>query len=141
MNKSEQNEYLKSNEITTVSLNSFSKSYYKNFVSVAENRKLIEAQNLIDYLCNKFNLPYCQVSILNSKMTTKKGDYNTLSYKIRVWNLTAKTGQIVSNKAFLDVLLHEFIHHYDIKFLGFKHSPHTSGFYKRITDLKTKLQG
>ena len=139
--------YDKSNKIDCVRLNKFSKSEYKNLLNCGEHNKerYIKGQILLNYLCDKFGVPRCLLSVPN-KPQLSKGNGKTLGryfpkvFRIEVFNLTAKTHKAVSIKSFADTLLHEFIHHYDIECLGFDASPHTSGFYKRIADLKAKLQ-
>ena len=56
-----------------------------------------------------------------------------------IFNKTAVRKNIVSIKVFADALLHEFIHYIDHEYYGFNTSPHTSGFYNRLCDLKLKL--
>lgn len=45
-----------------------------------------------------------------------------------------------SNRAFADVLLHEFMHHYDYYYLKLSDSVHSKGFSSRVRDLKEKLK-
>jgi hypothetical protein len=45
-----------------------------------------------------------------------------------------------TNRSFADVLLHEFMHHYDYYYLNLSESVHSKGFYSRIRDLKAKLK-
>lgn len=153
MNRANDKDFEKNNKIVSVKLNKFSKAELNNLLGCSDDLKdrQIKAQKLVDYLCDKFAISGAKVSVLNvaqphstnergSLKTVKFGDYNTGSHVIRVWNLTAARKQTVSIKRFSDTLLHEFIHHYDINCLGFKQSPHTSGFYKRLSDLSVKLK-
>ena len=153
MNKASEKDFEKNNKIVSVKLNKFSKVEYNNLLKSSDDLKerQVNAQKLVDYLCDKFGISPTKVSVLNvaqphstnergSLKTVKFGDYNTGSSNIRVWNLTAARKQTVSIKRFADTLLHEFIHHYDINCLKFQQSPHTSGFYKRLGDLSEKLK-
>lgn len=153
MNKASTKDFIKNNSIETVKLNKFSKVEINNLLNSGESllERQANAQKVVDYLCDKFNIPKAKVSVLPAPQphstnergalkTVKMGDYNTGSLNIRVWNLTAAKRKVVSIKGFTNTLLHEFIHHYDMRCLGFSESPHTSGFYKRLGDLSTKLK-
>lgn len=146
--------YEKSNKITTVALNKFSSKDYNAFLnadeSIADRQR--RAQTLATYLCGKFKLPNVVVKVVNRPQphsTNLKGCLSSkllgtyaVNYEvITLYNLTAVKQQVVSIKTMLDTLLHEFMHHYDHKYLKFEHSNHTAGFYKRINDLKQKLTG
>jgi hypothetical protein len=63
------------------------------------------------------------------------GDYEPATSKIRVFMRTAIKGQVVRPKAFLCTLLHEFCHHLDVRFFGWRSSYHTRGFFGRIDGL------
>lgn len=154
MQKIETN-YEKSNKIETVKLNSFDKTYYKKLLSCGDDVKVrnILAQSLVDYLCKKFNVMSVPIQVKNTyqphrtngngKMTNKTlGRYwhcGSRPIKIEIWNKTAIKQQVISNKVFIDTLLHEFIHHYDTVVLGLD-TIHSAGFYKRISDLTNKLK-
>jgi hypothetical protein len=45
-----------------------------------------------------------------------------------------------TNRSFADVLLHEFMHHYDYYYLKLSDSVHSKGFNSRVRDLKEKLK-
>jgi len=110
-----------------------------------ESDRQICSQKLIDYLCKKFKIVTIPVILGNKRPSNKNGDTHgkyvkTLSgSKIVVYNITAKTEKVVSILSFVNTLLHEFMHHYDLEYLKFSSSPHTSGFDKRINNLKLKL--
>lgn len=153
MNYSNDKDFTRNNNTVTVKLNKFSKDFSIKLLKEGENYKDREktAQELINYLCDKFKICRSKVTVLNLNQphstsdrntlkSVKMGDYNPNSHVIRVWNLTAKQGKTVSIKSFLDTLLHEFIHHYDFTVLKFNQSPHTSGFYKRLSDLSVKVK-
>ena len=153
MNKANDKDFEINNKVVTVALNKFSKVEITSLLNASTDNKdrQKKAQVLIDYLCGKFNMPKSNVNVLekNQKhtLTTRGtlksvtfGDYNTMSKEIRVWNLTAAKGQTVSINQFLNTLLHEFVHHYDMTYLKYRQSPHTSGFYKRLGDISAKLK-
>ena len=58
---------------------------------------------------------------------------------IRIYHRTAVRGQVVSATAFTNTLLHEWVHHYDFAGLGLRRSPHTSGFFTRLRQLRAQL--
>lgn len=107
------------------------------------------AQVLVDFVCEKINIPTVKVlvsessrphrtnyagSVKSQTLGQYKYAYNINAYpiSIKIWNLTAVRKQRISNKMFLGTLEHELIHHYDIFKLGMAKSPHTAGFYRRI---------
>jgi len=63
------------------------------------------------------------------------GDYNVATPMIRVWMRTAVQKRPTSFGTFFSTLCHEFCHHLDFEKFGFRHSPHTRGFYERIAVL------
>lgn len=144
--------YEKSNSISTVSLNKFSNKEYNALLntgsSISERQKV--AQSLCDYLCKKFKIKGTDVIVLNRCQPHKTGSTGNLKRKrlgsytiqtrvITLYNLTAIKKHVVSPKVFASTLLHEFMHHYDMEYLKLQHSLHTTGFYKRISDLQGKL--
>jgi hypothetical protein len=54
---------------------------------------------------------------------------------ITVWMRTAQREAVVAPRTFLRTLLHEIGHHLDMHSLGFPHSFHTRGFYRRESAL------
>lgn len=145
--------YQDSNAITAVALNRFSKTEYNAFLKASEsitNRQRL-AQNLIDYLCKKFKIESAPVRVVNrpqphvtgitGRLKSKTlGTYSVVHEVITLYNLTAVKRQVVSVKTMLGTLLHEFMHHYDMKYLKLGASIHSAGFYKRISDLEQKLK-
>lgn len=144
--------YEQSNSITEVSLKRFSKDYAGKFLasndSAAQRQR--NAQSLLDYLCDKFKMPHCTVQVHNrrqphstardGRLASKKfGNYMVMAEHINIFNLTAVQGKPVAIKTMFDTLLHEFMHHYDMTKLKLGGTPHTKGFYSRISDLKAKL--
>ena len=69
------------------------------------------------------------------------GDYTFETMLIRIWTRTAVRKQITSGGTFLSTLCHEFCHHLDCQRLGFRHSPHTRGFYERAAALYHHARG
>lgn len=145
-------EYKISNDNPQVRLNKFSGTYYKMFMECGtnyESRNKV-GQKVLDYLCDKFGIERVKLSVYNTPqlhhdwpnglMKDKTlGRYLVGRNKIEMWNLTAKAKKEVASKTFWETLLHEFMHHYDYKVLKMSKSLHCTGFYKRITDLKTKM--
>ena len=144
--------YAKSNKIETVDYCRFSKVEYKRLLQCDErllNRQLL-AQSLCDYLCGKYGIPFVNVIVTDkpqphatngSRLVRKTfGHYKPLHHVITMYNKTAVRKQVVSINTFVNTLLHEFMHHYDMTYLKLSTTPHTAGFYKRIADLKNKLE-
>jgi len=78
-------------------------------------------------------------SVKNGRLVFKQyGYYRSKSAYIYIQNLTARRGQTLAPKTFLDTLLHEWMHHYDSRKLAIR-SLHTKGFYLRLTSLKSLL--
>lgn len=142
--------YERSNSIETVDLSRFAKSYYKKLLNASEAKadRQKAASSLVDYLCNKYKINGVQVIVTDKKRPQRRERRSKVTYlgfyapdtkTIIVYNKTAVKCQTVAIKTFIDVLLHEFIHHYDFEYLKLGGSYHTAGFYKRISDLKNKL--
>ncbi len=144
--------YEKSNSIEKVNLTRFSKKEYQSILNACESIKDRQkaAQMLCDYLSDKFRISRAKVNVVNraqphstgytGKLRSKTlGTYTVQTEVITMYNLTAVKKQAVSIKVFAGTLLHEFMHHYDMKYLKLGNSLHTAGFYKRISDLESKL--
>ena len=140
--------YEKSNQIPIVALSKFRSTEYNQLLKDVNRQK--DAQSLINYLCDKFYIPHAIVKVVNtpqphatgyngSLKSKTLGTYNSGTRIITMYNITAVKKQVVSIKTFMGTLLHEFMHHYDYTFLKFNSSPHTAGFYKRISDIENKL--
>ena len=137
--------YIKSNNFLTVDYNDFSHEEYQALLhsgSKAENRKAA-AQKLIEYLCNKYEIPRCTVWVADRMRPTRRGGtYWGIYYG---WN---RVITIFNNmdfmrpcdiRTFINTLLHEFMHHYDYYYLGLRDSVHCVGFDSRVRDLRRKL--
>lgn len=147
MKNTNDKDYEKSNKIESVALNRFSKTEYQKLLQDGNRQKL--AQSLVNYLCGKFHIPSVSVFVTNTpqphstgysgKLKSKTfGFYRPILNTITIYNTTAIRKQTISIKVFADTLLHEFMHHYDTCYLKIQ-SMHTAGFYKRISDLQSKL--
>ena len=146
------NAYEKSNSIEKVALSRLSKKEYQALLSTCESIKDRQkaAQTLCDYLSDKFHISRTKVNTVNrsqphrtnsGRLRSKTlGTYNVQTEVVTMYNLTAVKKQPVSIKVFTGTLLHEFMHHYDMKYLKLDNSLHTAGFYKRISDLENKLK-
>lgn len=143
--------YEKSNSITEVALKRFRATEANDFLAAKElcSDREKRAQKLVNYLCDKFGIPSCNVIVSNKRQNhvTRNGKLIKKVYgryminlnTIEIFNLTAMTRKPVAIKTMYDTLLHEFMHHYDYTKLKLTDSPHTKGFYLRISDLKQKL--
>ncbi len=60
---------------------------------------------------------------------------------IRIWTRTAVRKQVTSFGTFLSTLWHGFCHHLDCERFGFRHTPHTRGFYERTAVLYHHARG
>ena len=144
--------YTRSNAILEVEHGKFSTPTYAALLSDDGGREQ-RSQDLLDYLCDEFNIPHVKVIVadkprkvsMGGRKTTHGfikvagyGDRNVSKY-INVYNYTAKTHKVVAIKTFTGTLLHEFMHHYDLQYLKLDKTLHTAGFYTRISDLQRKL--
>ncbi len=147
------NTYEKSNSIETVKLSHFSRKEYRAMLAATENiaDRQKRAQTLCIYLSERFKVAVPVVKVVNrvqphrtgysgSLKSKILGTYTPATQAITLYNLTAIKKQVVSIKQMTATLLHEYIHHYDVTVLKFGTSPHTAGFYKRISDLESKLK-
>lgn len=147
------NTYEKSNKNETVKLSRLSKKEYKAVLSATESisDRQKKAQMLCDYLSKRFGVPAPTVKVVNRSQPHRTGYRGTLQSKIlgtytnafkliTLYNTTAIKKQVVSIKQMAATLLHEYIHHYDYTVLKLSTSPHTKGFYMRISDLENKLK-
>jgi hypothetical protein len=69
------------------------------------------------------------------------GDYTFETQKIRVWMRTAVLGKVTSFRGLLNTLVHEFLHHLDVKLFDCPDTPHTRGFYTRLDGLYHQCLG
>jgi len=116
--------------------------------STAEERQEL-GEKLLDELSDTAQIGIIELKIadqnqhhrkVNNRVVMKRyGLYKTASASILIQNKTAVRGQTLAAKTFLDTLLHEWLHHYDIHKLKLN-SIHSKGFYLRLNDLKEKLK-
>lgn len=103
---------------------------------------------LLDALADDASIDICTLKVSDTRQYHRRqgnrvvfrqyGYYRPPSRYIYIQNFTAVRGQPLAPRAFLETLLHEWTHHYDTVVLGLN-SIHSSGFYARLNDLKTKL--
>lgn len=145
--------YEKSNSIEAVKLSRLSHKEYKAVLSATESitDRQKQAQALCAYLSARFNVATPVVRVVNRSQPHSTsyrgtlrsktfGTYAPASQVITLYNLTAIKKQVVSIKQIAATLLHEYMHHYDFTVLKLGVSPHTAGFYKRISDIENKLK-
>lgn len=138
--------YDKSNKVEQVHFTRLSHTEYNTLLKATDTTKdrAKKAKSLLDYLTAKYNIPQCALTITTRPRPCRgrgqlHGTYCPQTHTIKIYNTTAKTLKPISIGTFIDTLLHEFMHHYDHTYLKLHTSPHTAGFYKRISDLKAKL--
>lgn len=132
------------NVINKVDEEAFDTSYAKALLSCGTDyiERGMKAQELIDYLCDIFSLPKLNIVVYNYKKLGKKCGviYGFYDFRnIHIYNKIGGKAVLVSNKKFLDTLLHEFMHHYDINYLHIETRGHKEDFFNRIKDLTEKL--
>lgn len=144
--------YLRSNKITAVKFPVSAEAIalaQKIIVSQETESRQELGERLLDELSDASEIDIVELMIQDGnqyhrrrggKVVMKRyGSYRPASKSITIPNRTAVRGQIVAGKTFLDTLLHEWLHHYDILKLKLN-SIHTKGFYLRLSDLKVKLE-
>lgn len=134
----------------------FNKKFKNDIISenhtTADSRRKY-GEKLIKTVCDAFNVPVIDLKVKdlnqphrdrNGKLSRKTlGQYTfcrSTGRNIVIWNNTAKLGKTVSGKTFFNTLIHELCHHLDITLFKFSDSPHTSGFYKRISHLESMFE-
>lgn len=117
--------------------------------SAETGHRQILAAELCDALCDDAAIDIVhRVTIADARQVHKRrggrtvfkqyGYYQPARRSVTITNRTAVRGQLLAAKAFLDTLLHEWMHHYDSVSLGLD-SIHTSGFYARLAALRDAL--
>jgi hypothetical protein len=135
----------KSNKYQTVDYSEFSHEEYQNLLhsgSKVEPRKKA-AQELLNYLCDKYGIPRCPIFVFNTTYDPKfgftcMGLYQGVKEGITLWN-NRHYKVPCDIRTFINTLLHEFMHHYDYYYLRLPDSVHCKGFESRIRDLRRKL--
>jgi hypothetical protein len=98
---------------------------------------------LLGVLAESYGVSRPKLSVLGARPKTVSegasyelwGDYTFATEVIRVWMRTAVLGKVTSYRGLLNTILHEFLHHLDVKSLGWPDTPHTRGFYGRVDEL------
>ncbi len=96
-------------------------------------------------LCNDINIPQIKIVLFGKQPATNHsktmGIYvNKNEQKhIRIYQYTAKRFKQIATKTAFDILLHELNHYFDYEIIGLTRSIHTTGFFKRIMNLKNIL--
>jgi hypothetical protein len=142
--------YEKSNSIETLPNLNLSASTRRLFVSLREKVQTSQndLQSVANAICGDLNVKSTPIhfggvqnhSVRGGKIVSKTlGNYTTGVCSIRIFELTAARKQKIAPKTAFDTLLHELMHHFDLKVLGLQSTIHSAGFYKRIGSLKAEL--
>jgi len=104
------------------------------------------AQALSDAVCDSLKIPRIRICVRDSHQLFRNRKNSSATRiktlgrcwkgrNIEIWNKTAKLQKVVSIKTFYGTLIHELMHHIDWTHFKLGDSPHTSGFYRRISYL------
>ena len=107
-------------------------------------------RKLSDLICRDFGVKSIPVDFDGREPHKRKGGklsrktHGTFSQlgtnrRIHIYKYTAARQQIRASKAATGTLLHEIIHYFDYVITKLSNSIHSSGFYKRIGQLKDML--
>jgi hypothetical protein len=107
------------------------------------------SQEFLNTAADFFEVHRCAIRVLAARpfrvreysTTELFGDYHPDTVLIRVWARTAIRKEITSFGTFLSTLCHEFCHHLDYQWFGFRDSWHTRGFYERTAALYHHAKG
>lgn len=151
----QQNDYALSNrlKLPTVSICKTTKNLY-HFCRDKETGSLttVDIKELLNRICSDFGINPIAVYLegIQPHKCNKKGKIkrktmgmfkrDCFSSYIEIYKYTAKRKQIYSSKSVVSTLLHEITHYFDYSLLGLSSSPHTAGFYKRISQLEGMLK-
>jgi len=143
--------YTRSNRIATTEVTTTEevRNITKQLLATSDTDERQElSSTLVYYLCLIADIPEAKVKISATRQYHAKrrgrivfkryGYYKQGTRYIYIQNFTPARGQALASKTFLDMLLHEWLHHYDTFKLKL-HSIHTAGFYSRLRDLKKRL--
>ncbi len=101
-------------------------------------------QELLDHLAAFYEVPAPKLKVLGVRphrtweghlASELFGDYTIETGVLRAWMRTAMLGKVTSYRGMLNTLLHEFLHHLDVRVFGWPDTPHTRGFYWRVDAL------
>lgn len=149
----EKRNYNRSNKITEIDFKVSKKSCLiakKILLSRSTARRQILSTALCNALSEESGIRKCEIKISSERQQHKKvkgktvyklyGFYRPSTRNIVVHNKTAVRGQTLAGKTFLNTVLHEWMHHYDMCKLKLN-SIHTKGFYLRLKMLQDILRG
>lgn len=145
MNYSNKQEYEKSQnkKIPQSKIRKGTKKFYKELEG-KDGLSSKDLQKLSKELCKDFDLKPIPVFLSGKEKSFGKGkqlgNIDALCSRIQVFKYTAKTNKLRSNKSILGTFLHEFVHYIDLAYFKFSKSPHTKGFFKRISQLEESLK-
>lgn len=112
-----------------------------------KSRVKAATQNVLDLLCAAAEVTPARLKLKDTAYAKFRGGkavwklYGTCERDgtITVAFRTAVRRQVFAFKTFLNTVVHEFMHHYDAHKLILAASFHTSGFYRRVRDLRLRL--
>lgn len=104
-------------------------------------------QAVIDLLCAAARVPAARVALQDRAHAEIRGDRMVVklygvyapSGSITLSFRTAVRRKVFAFKTYLNMLTHEFMHHYDHQRLKLGASFHTRGFYERVRNLLSQL--
>ena len=135
----------KSNKYLTVDYSDFSHEEYHALLHIGgkPEARTKNGQVLLDYLCDKYQIPRCKLWVFNSSYDPMLGNTKMAYYcKKEITMYNNKHYRVPCEiRTFINTLLHEFMHHYDWFYLKLPDTVHCKGFESRIRDLRKKLAG
>jgi predicted metalloprotease with PDZ domain len=104
-------------------------------------------QSLLDALCDLAGVAHAVFKLKDAAYARFRGGravyklYGTCDRDgtITVAYRTAVQRKVFAYRTFLDTVVHEFMHHYDVHGLRLAASFHTSGFYQRVRAITAQL--
>ena len=77
------NDYEISNSVKEVALSRFKNEYSKAFLKSGDNiiMRQHNAQKLLNYLCDRFKIPYCQIQIIDKAQLNRTNANGRLKQK------------------------------------------------------------
>lgn len=111
----------------------------------ADDRQATEraSQALVDGVSRGLSIPTATIRVQGRRPPDGDGELHGIYRpaegderdQISVWMRTAKREDVVATRTFLRTLLHEVVHHVDMRLLELPNSFHTKGFYQRESSL------
>ncbi|MBI5367617.1 MAG: hypothetical protein HZA54_11310, partial [Planctomycetes bacterium] len=110
----------------------------------ADDRRALgpAVQATVDGLCRGAGAPEIPVKVAAKRLKRGRVEFHGFCGRdgwITIYARTAVHNRPVAFKTFLRTLVHEAMHHFDWKVLGFDSSFHTGGFYARVRRLYSDL--